>query len=139
LLASGVGTPEIMGVPGVNRIAVLRHEEGVRVDPVRLAALYAELGQAGAERLISAVMEEMAVLLAAIRTAGQGDRVAGIAAELAARAGQVGMISLGRVARDVGCCAGAGDTVALAATLGRLVRIGTRSLTEVWDLRDLSL
>lgn len=142
MLASGVGTPEIMGVPGVNRIAVLRHEEGVRVDPVRLAALYAELGQAGAERLISAVMEEMAVLLAAIRTAGQagqGERVAGIAAELADRAGQVGMISLGRLARDVGCCAGAGDTVALAATLGRLVRIGTRSLTEVWDLRDLSL
>lgn len=120
----------------------MRHEEGVRVDPVRLAALYAELGQTGAERLVSAVMEEMAVLLSAIRTAeqnGEAETVPSIAAELAKMAEQVGMISLGRVAQDVGRCALASDGVALAATLGRLVRIGARSLTEVWDLRDMSV
>lgn len=137
-----MGTPETDGGVGVTWIAVLRHEEGVRVDPVRLAVLYAELGQSGAERLVSAVMEEMAVLLSAIRTAeqnGQGETVAAIAAELAKIAEQVGMISLGRVAQDVGRCACSGDGVALAATLGRLVRIGARSLTEVWDLRDMTV
>lgn len=127
---------------GVAQISDLRPEEGVRLDPDRLAALYAEIGRSGAEQVISAAMEQLAVHLAAIQTAAQRRAAADLlrAVDALTRlAGQVGMTSLARVAGDVAGCAARGDPVGQAATLARLVRIGDRSLTAVWDLQDLSL
>ena len=49
------------------------------------------------------------------------------------------MNTLARVAGDVTRSIDAGDLVATSATLTRLVRIGARSLTAVWDLQDLSV
>ena len=123
-------------------ISCLHHQEGVRLDPVRLVALYAELGEAGAEEVICRAMEELAVHLAALQQAaaeGAPTPVIVAADRLCALAEQVGMTSLVHVGRDVSASARAGDHAALAATLARLVRIGDRSLTAVWDLRDMSL
>ena len=36
-------------------------------------------------------------------------------------------------------CIDAGDRTALAATLSRLLRIGEKSLHEIWDLQDYSI
>jgi hypothetical protein len=52
-------------------------------------------------------------------------------------ADKIGMVTLARVAQDVGLCAGRSDAAALAATLARLTRIGDRSLSAVWDLQDV--
>lgn len=49
------------------------------------------------------------------------------------------MTALARVAGDVTRAIDANDAVATAATLARLLRVGERSLTAVWDLQDLSI
>lgn len=51
----------------------------------------------------------------------------------------IGLTSLARVARDLGISAGRGDLVAFRAVWERLVRIGDRSLAQVWEMPGLSL
>jgi len=126
----------------VANIGRLRHEEGVRLDSDCLMALYVELGQTAAEQAISHAMEELAVLLAGIKKmACQNDTEQLISelTKLSDLAGRVGMTSLAQVGNDVARCAAGGDIPAQAATLARLIRIGDRSLTAVWDLQDMSL
>lgn len=120
---------------------MLMQDEIVLLDPDRLGELYAQLGEAAAEDVICRAMEEMAVRLACCERMYRAEESAGLrktVRSLAAIADQVGMHALARVARDVGYCVAHGDQNALAATLARLLRIGERSLTEIWDLRDLS-
>lgn len=52
---------------------------------------------------------------------------------------QIGLTSLARVARDMGIAASRDDVVAYRAVWERLVRIGDRSLAQVWELPGLSL
>lgn len=54
-------------------------------------------------------------------------------------ADQIGMHMLSRVATDVTMAIDDNNTVAIASTLARLLRIGERSLTAIWDSQDLSL
>lgn len=125
---------------GVATITKCRCDEGVRLEPDRIVALYAELGPTGAEQLISVAMEDMAVALSVLEKAA----LKGIYSELVDAvdaldplARQVGMDVLVRVARDLLDCAARCDTVAEAAVLARLVRLGDRCLTAVWDLSDM--
>lgn len=123
-------------------LAVLRHEEGVRLDPDRLVALYSELGESGAERVIFRAMEELAARLSEMlkhADDGRADRLIRSARLLAKVADQVGMATLARVASDVVASAETADGTAQAATLARLIRIGERSLTAIWDLRDMTI
>lgn len=121
-------------------ISDLHHQEGVRLAPDRLMALFARLGDAEAEQAISRTMEELAAQLLLARQAADmaaPDAVAAAAQTLCSLADKIGMVTLARVAQDVGLCAGRGDAAALAATLARLTRIGDRSLSAVWDLQDV--
>lgn len=123
-------------------LAVLRHNEGVRLDPDRLVALYSDLGEAGAEQVVCRAMEELAGRLTEIqRFADDGDLLAMTrsARLLVKVAEQIGMLTFARVAGDVLRATAAGDRPAQAATLARLVRIGDRSLNAVWDLRDITI
>lgn len=123
-------------------LAVLRHEEGVRLDPDPLVALYAELGEAGAERVVCRAMEELAGRVSELlKFADEGQRPALIRTSrlMAKVAEQVGMATLARVAGDLCAVAEQGNRTAEAAILARLVRIAERSLTAVWDLRDMTL
>lgn len=123
-------------------ISVLHHREGVRLDPDRVVALYAELGETPADAVLCRSIEELAVLIAAAQQAareGLAGALIDAAARLARLAEQIGMVTLARVAGDVGQVARLGDGAAVAATLARLVRIGDRSLTAVWDLQDMNL
>lgn len=52
-------------------------------------------------------------------------------------ADQIGMHAVARVARDVTECLDAADSIALSATLARLIRVGDRSLNALWDLNDV--
>ena len=120
-------------------LAVLRYDEGVRLDPDRLVALYSDLGEAGAEQVVCRAMEELAARLTEIRRVADEGNPAAMrrSARLLIRvAEQVGMLTFARVAGDVLRATDAGDPAAQAATLARLLRIGDRSLNAVWDLRD---
>jgi len=117
-------------------------DETVRLDSDRLAELYVQLGEAGAQDVVCRAMEELAVRLTRINEAYQTYKMRELrkgAKGLIGIAEQVGMQRLADVARDVRNCAGENDPIALAATIARLLRIGDCSLTAVWDLQDLSV
>lgn len=123
-------------------LAILRHEEGVRLDPDPLTMLYAELGERGAKQALWRAMEEMGARMTEMfRQADDGRDVALVrsARLLAQVAAQVGMATLARVAIDVVSATEAGDRTAQAAILTRLARIGERSQFAIWDLRDIRL
>lgn len=114
----------------------------MRLDPDRLGALYSQLGDTGAEDVICRAMEELAVRMAhceRLYRQGNWAELRKSARSLVAIADQIGMRLLSRVAGDITASIDAGDMVAVAATLARLLRIGERSLTAIWDLRDLSV
>lgn len=126
------------------KLAVLRHNEGIRIDPDRLAGLYAELGDLEADRAICRAIKEISAQIAAMQrfavsaTLDNDDRHALIrAAETVIRAAnRLGLKSLVRVAADVIAASAQANSPALAATMARLARIGDRSLTAAWDLND---
>lgn len=119
----------------------LCHEEGVRLDAARLAAMVVAMGENAAERTMCRAMEDMALILAEMERhyrEGETAVICRCARRLSRLAGEVGMSTLARVASDVALCAGRGDMVAFAATRDRLQRIADRSLTAVWELQGAS-
>ncbi len=122
------------------KIEKLHPQEPVWLDPDRVVALYAELGPRDAEEVLGVAMEEMAVHISTMQVAherGVLSRLVAAAQDLARVALPLGMYSLAQVARDVADCAEIRDAVGLAATMNRLVRIGDRSLTAIWDSQDI--
>ena len=116
-------------------------DETVRLDPDRLTTLYAQLGEDGAEDVICRAMEELAVRLTyaeRMYRSGQTGDLRKSVRSMAAIAEQIGMNLLARVARDVTAPIDPADDNELAAPLARLLRIGERSLSAVWEMRDLS-
>ncbi|PVA10370.1 hypothetical protein DC366_09035 [Pelagivirga sediminicola] len=121
---------------------MLKQEEAVRLNPDRLEELYDKLGEAGAEDVVCRALEELAVRLSHTERCHREGRAGDLrkaARGLVGIADQIGMHMLARVAADVSACAGRSDPVALAATLSRLLRIGERSLSDVWDLHDVTI
>lgn len=126
----------------VEQTTVLGHDEVIRIDSERLTDLHLELGEAAAEDVICRAMEELAVRLShAERMYREADveLLRKSARSMAAIAEQIGLHLLARVARDVTTTIDRSDMIALAATLARLLRVGDRSLTAIWDTRDLSV
>jgi len=107
-----------------------------------LGQLYRQLGDAGAEDVICRAIEELAVRLSHCERLWREQDWLGLrksARSLIAISDQIGMSALARVAQDVTDTIDAVDHVATSATLFRLIRVGERSLTAVWDLQDLSV
>lgn len=132
---------EMMVVQGEN-VLTARFDDAVTFNSETLLELYRQLGNSGAESVICRAMEELAVRLVAIEQIPGEVEPAGLRKNvraLAAIAEQIGMVSLSEAAHDVIDCADTGDRVALAATRARMMRIGDRSLTDVWDVQDLSV
>lgn len=126
----------------VEQVTLLEQREAVRLDSGRLEQLYLQLGEAGAEDVVCRALEELAVRLSHTERCHREDRMQDMrksARSLIAIAEQIGMGALAKVARDVTQCIDADDRVALAATLARLLRIGDRSLSEIWDMQDYSI
>lgn len=126
----------------MEQITTMNMTEIVRLDPDRLAELYCQLGEAGAEDVVCRAIEELAVRLTHCDRLWRNNEHAELrksARSLIAISDQIGMTMLARVAGDVTQAIDADDTVAVAATLSRLIRIGERSLTAVWDLQDMSV
>lgn len=126
----------------MNQVLQIRPSEPVKVDQERLGALYTQLGEAGAEDVVCRAMEELALRMAQcdrLYRANDLKELRKSARSLIAIADQIGMHTLSRVAGDVTKCIDDDDGTALAATLSRLLRIGERSLTAIWDLHDLTI
>lgn len=126
----------------MDQVLKIRLKEAVHVDQDRLAALYAELGDIGAEDVVCRAMEEMALRLShcnRLYTARNYDDLRKCARSLIAIGDQIGMHALTRVANDVIATIDAGDGPAVSATLARLIRIGEQSLTAIWDLQDITI
>lgn len=126
----------------MTQLITLTQNENVRLNPDRLQGLYLQLGETGAEDVVCRAIEELAVRLSHCeRLWRQHDHVAlrKSARSLIAIADQIGMVALARIAGDVTGSIDAQDDVAVGATLTRLIRVGERSLTAVWDLQDLSV
>ncbi len=126
----------------MQHVMQFRPAEMASVDPDRLAALYSELGEAGAEDVVCRAMEELALRLShcdrLYRTA-QWVQLRKSARSLIAIAEQIGMLKLARIAESVTDCIDAKNDVALAATVARLMRIGEGSLSAIWDLQDVTI
>ncbi len=126
----------------VEQITLLEQRESVTLDSDRLQQLYTQLGESGAEDVVCRALEELAARLTLTERfyrEGRVDDMRKSARSLIAIADQIGMEALTRVARDVTLCIDHHDAVALAATLSRLLRIGERSLQEIWGVQDHSV
>ncbi|WP_170588203.1 hypothetical protein [Ruegeria arenilitoris] len=126
----------------VDKIVTLEQKESVSLDPDRLNGLYRQLGDTNAVDVLCRTVEELAVRLSNCERLWRQRDWAGLrkcAKSLVAISEQVGMTALARVAGDVARTVDAGDAVATGATLSRLIRVGERSLTAVWDQQDLSI
>ncbi|MBT8457068.1 MAG: hypothetical protein HKO95_01020 [Rhodobacteraceae bacterium] len=120
----------------------MTHSETARFDPDRAAELVAEMGEAGAERLIGRSLEDIAVALNRIERAGRSgdrERIKKTAREIAAIADYAGFSTLGRVARDALRTADTGSDAAHYAVLARLLRVGESTLMPVCDMRNMPI
>lgn len=126
----------------LEEVSVLAQNEAVEVDAGKLEDLYRQLGDSAAEDVVCRAMEELAIRLAhteKLYRQHRREEMRKSARSIGAIAEQVSMQLLADVARDVIACLDHCDDIALAAVLARLVRIGECSLTEIWDLQDLSI
>ncbi len=131
-----------IGVNVVDKIITLEQKESVRLDPDRLSSLYHQLGDTNAMDVLCRTVEELALRLSNCeRFWRQRDwaELRKCARSLVAISEQIGMTALACVAGDVAHAVDSGDAVATGATLNRLIRVGERSLTAVWDQQDLSV
>lgn len=120
-------------------VTALAVDEPVRVDARRVGDIVNELGQVAAQNVIGMALEQLAGALAAIDDAILRDDMADTvlnADRLSRLAWQVGLTSLSGVAVDLGACAERRDLGALAAVRARLMRVGNRSLTQIWESAD---
>ncbi|MFY2824238.1 hypothetical protein [Ruegeria sp. MALMAid1280] len=126
----------------VEKILTLEHKETVRLDLDQLSGLYRQLGDKNALDVLCRTVEELAVRLSNCERFWRQRDWAGLrkcARSLVAIADQIGMVALARVAGDVAQTVDTGDAVATGATLSRLIRVGEKSLTVIWDQQDLSV
>ena len=126
----------------MKQVTMLAMSEPAQLDAEKLEQLYEELGDSAAEDVVCRAMEELAVKLAQtdrLYRSGQIAEMRKTVRSMGAIAGQIGMGTLARVAGDVLACVDANDGTALAAVLQRLMRMGESSLTQIWQLQDLSL
>ena len=126
----------------VANILTVMQAENVRLDPDKLGELYAQLGEAGAEDVVCRAIEELAVRLTHCERLWRQNNMVDLrknARSLIAISEQIGMDAMASIARDVTVSIDNEDAPAVAAILFRLLRVGERSLTAVWDQQDVTV
>ncbi len=126
----------------VANILTVMQAENVRLDPDKLGELYAQLGEAGAEDVVCRAIEELAVRLTHCERLWRQNNMVDLrknARSLIAISEQIGMNAMASIARDVTVSIDSEDAPAVAAILFRLLRVGERSLTAVWDQQDVTV
>lgn len=124
----------------VEQVLFLKTVEHVCLNHDRVAQLRRQLGESATRDVVGRAMEELALRLEHIHElyiADNLDELRKSTRSLLAIADQIGLDTLTMVAEDVIDCIDFGDSVALAATQSRLLRIGKCSLNEIWDKQGL--
>lgn len=119
-----------------------RPSERIIIDSARLEELFRRLGDRGAEAFVMEAVEAISDLLAQVDGFVRTDRLSEIvprAQQVSRISAEIGLTSLARVSRDMGISAQRNDVVAYRAVWERLVRIGDRSLSQVWEQPGLSI
>lgn len=119
-----------------------RPSERIVIDAAKLEILFRRLGDRGAEALVMQTVEAISDKLADVDglvRRGALAEIAPLAQQVSRLSGDIGLTSLARVSRDMGIAATRGDMVAYHAVWERLVRIGDRSLAQVWEMPGLSI
>lgn len=127
---------------GVTLVYEMRPSERIVIDASALEMLFRRLGDQGAECFVMETVEAISDTLAEVDgfvRRGQLTEIAPRAQAVSKLSTEIGLTSLARVSRDMGIAARRGDMVAYRAVWERLVRIGDRSLAQVWELPGLSL
>ena len=123
-------------------VVELRQSERILIDAPRLEALFHQLGDRAAEGFVMDSIEAISDRLAEIELANRKGVLEGVqvkAERVSDLCADIGLVSLAQVSADLGTAAARGDMIAYRAVWERLVRIGDRSLAQVWDLPGLSL
>jgi len=123
-------------------IVQFRVTERSVIDTAHLDRLCRRMGARGAEGFVAERVEEIADRLADIdwlHRQGQTGQVPVEAQRVARLCTEVGLTSLARAARDLAQTATQADAPAFAAVWDRVVRIGDRSLAQVWDAPGLTV
>jgi len=126
----------------LENITELVFHEAVGLDPDRLEELYQQLGNQKAEEVLCRALEELAVRLSNAHRAFRKTQMEDMhihVKSLLTISEQVGMYKMAQVARDVLHCHEQGDQTSLVATFARLMRVGEGSLSQIWDLQNVTL
>lgn len=137
-IVQAVGAKGVIGM----QVSQIKLTEQVCVDQDRLGSLYSQLGADGAEDVVCRALEDLASRLTGCERQYGAQRIEDLrknSRSLIAIAEQIGMQKLARVAADVVICIDRADWTSLAATVSRLIRVGERSLTAMWDLQDIQI
>tara|TARA_B110001469_G_scaffold3952_1_gene4160 strand:+ start:2502 stop:2828 length:327 start_codon:yes stop_codon:yes gene_type:complete len=108
----------------------MKPKEVANVDYDRLNELYTQLGQSNAEDIVCRAMEELALRLTHCDKLYR-DKALGDLHKSAK--------SLVAIAGHLTICIDCENTIALAARVARLLRIGEESLAVIWDLQDITI
>lgn len=125
----------------MEQVHVLFSDEAVHLDIVRIEELERMLGEKDAESVIVKAMEEVATRLTLSERAFFKQDWKGLrktVKSISAIGEQIGMQSLGRASKNVVDALDGGNHVAIGATFFRLQRVGDRSLSDYWDLQNVS-
>ncbi len=129
----GYGMSEIIGVTN------LVPREGISIDNETLAHLRGVGNPQVVNRALGEALEDLALAMSRAAIAYRDDRFERLDAasrETAHAAALLGLDRLGRVACTVAVLTHSRDSVALAANLSRMIRLGNDALTAIWDLQD---
>lgn len=127
---------------GVTLVYEFRPSERIIIDSARLEEVFHRLGDRGAEAFVMEAVEAISDLLAEVDGFVRTNALSEIvprAQQVSRISADIGLTSLARVARDMGIAAQRDDIVSYRAVWERLVRIGDRSLAQVWELPGLSM
>lgn len=123
-------------------VVELRQFERILIDAPRLETLFRQMGDRAAEGFVMDSIEDISDRLAEIEIATRDGLLGDVPAKaerVVSLCTEIGLVSLARVAGDLGAAALRGDMIAYRAVWERLVRIGDRSLAQVWEMPGLSL
>ena len=122
-------------------VSHLRIAEDVRIEAEAFHLLQSSLGRDASESVVERVVVEIAEKLGEAERAhaiADHDALTRTARALGAISEQLGFRLLAQVAQDLRHCTARRDAAALAAVLGRLLRVGDASLAAAIENGDFS-
>jgi hypothetical protein len=125
----------------MGKVTPLTPQEVVRQDVEAIAVIYRNLGAPTAEQMVTRALGELTLTMAGIAEKVRLQDMRDLAQHLARLrhlAHDLGLTSLGAVARDAQTCLERADGTAFAAVWARLLRVAERSLAPGAGIADLS-